>query len=85
LQGAEYRAFVETAQKARVLFGADVRDYLNEVNETAKDLYVAADDRDRALSGGEDQDAIKRHHKLLSRLIELAPAADDVFRPYLSL
>jgi hypothetical protein len=84
LEGPEYRHFLETTQKAGMLFGADVRSYLKSVIETAKDLYVSARGRASAIQSG-DVDAINKHGDLLSRLIDLAPAAEDVFRPYLSL
>jgi hypothetical protein len=61
-----------------------VRNYLRDLDETARDSYVSAQGRARAVEDG-DVDAIKKHGKLLSHLSDLAPLAEDVFRPYLSL
>jgi hypothetical protein len=84
LEGAEYRHFREAMQKAGMLFGGDVGSYLNDLDKTVRDLYVSAKGRSRAVAGG-DVAAIDQHGELLSHLIKLAPVAEDVFRPYLSL
>jgi ribosomal protein L34 len=49
LEGPEYRHFLETTQKAGMLFGADVRSYLKGVTETTTNLYVSARGRGRAI------------------------------------
>jgi hypothetical protein len=84
LEGQEYRHFREAMQKAGMLFGTDVRNYLNGLDKTARDLYVSAQGRGQAVQSS-DVEAIKKHSELLSHVIELAPAAEDVFRSYLSL
>ena len=84
LEGEEYRHFRQTMLKAGMLFGADVRNYLKGLDETARELYVSAKGRVQAVASG-DVAAINKHGELLTRISELAPVAEDVFRPYLSL
>jgi hypothetical protein len=85
LTGTEYRQFRQAMAKAEVLFGAQVREYLEDVHKTAGDFYVSAKGLDRAAQAG-DVDAIRKNSELLSRMgVELPQKLPEVFHPDLAL
>jgi hypothetical protein len=85
LTGPEYRQFSQTMEKAQMLFGADVGAYLEDVDKTARDFYVLAQGRERAVQTG-DVDAIKQDGDVSVRIgVDLLQKRPVVFRPHLSL
>jgi hypothetical protein len=63
----KYRDFWESMEKAEMLFGADVNEYLADVDKTARDFYVSAQRMDKTIATG-DVEAIDRNAQLLERL-----------------
>ena len=85
LNSGEYTQFWQTSEKAEMLFGADIREYLEDVQKTAGEFYVTAQGREKAVATG-DVDAIHKDHELLAHLgVDLFQKRAKVFRPYLAL
>ncbi len=85
LPGPEYIRWRAAMQKAQMLFGADVYEYLVKVDKTARDLYVSALRLDKAIEQG-NTEAIEVNHQLLNELSDtLLGQRVQVFRPYLEL
>lgn len=81
----KYRDFWESMEKAEMLFGADVNEYLADVDKTARAFYVSAQGLDKAIATG-DVEAIDKNAELLDRLgVKLLQQRKWVFRPYLAL
>ena len=81
----QYRQFWESMERAEMLFGVDVNQYLADVDQTARAFYVSAQGRDKAIATG-DVDAITKDGELLNRLsVTLLQQRKGVFRPYLTL
>jgi len=70
---------------ADMLFGADVNDYLKDVDQTVREFWASSRRMGIASQKG-DMEAIQRNYELTSRLSEtLLPRRREVFRPYLSI
>jgi hypothetical protein len=79
----EYRQWREAMERAQMLFGEDVNEYLKRVEQTAGEFYVAVHklENNRA-----DMEAIDDNERLLNELSVALPAKRvQVFRPYLEL
>jgi hypothetical protein len=79
----EYRQFGECMERAEMLFADDIKEYLEDIDKTARAFYVSA--KRRGINLG-DVAAIDKDAQLLDRLsVTLMPQRTGLFRPYLTL
>jgi hypothetical protein len=79
-----YQRFLEAAEKAEMLFGAEVIAYLKDISTTVGKAYVYAAEEERIVAAG----AVKRIQEgsdIMIRLYDLLNRRNEVFRPYMSL
>jgi hypothetical protein len=85
LQGPEYHHFLESVEKAEMLFPATVHQYLKEIVMQAGELYAYRFKEAKAISTG-DQDELDRGAALTKLLYVTLPSQrNQVFRPYIKM
>jgi hypothetical protein len=81
-QSDAYRQFGETAQNAEMLFGPEVRKYIEDVSRTAVNLWASYQ---KMAKDPADNDAIEEQAKQFQHLSDLWQKRPDVFRRDMSL
>jgi hypothetical protein len=79
----EYRNWREAVEKAQMLFGEEVIDYMEVADKAARDLYVVVK---KMAKNSADMQAIDDQNRLMNQLtITLREQRVEIFRPYLAL
>jgi type II secretory pathway pseudopilin PulG len=81
-QGDGYRRFGETLQLAEMLFDPEVREYLEDINSTAVDLWAS---NQRRIKDPGDNHAIEENAEQFQHLLDLWKKRPEVFRRDMSL